>query len=113
MKMLSGELLTQIKSITDDAAAKADEYSGVIGSIQQLIVDNFGQNGLYAAYIALAAVVLFIVSKLAKLTFSTVKYLVLPALVLAFAGSFFVPYSFMALLPVTVTVCSLFLLFRG
>lgn len=111
--MLNGDLLTQVKSLADDASLKAEEYSGVIGSVQQLIVEHFGQNGLYASYIALAAVILFVVSKLAKLTFSTVKYLVIPSLVLAFAGSFFIPYSFMALLPVTVTVCSLFLLFRG
>ena len=111
--MLNGELLTQLKSLADEASVKADEYSGVIGSIQQLIVEHFGQNGLYAAYIALAALILFVVSKLAKLTFSTLKFLILPSLALAFAGSFFVPYSFLALLPVTVAVCSLFLLFRG
>ena len=111
--MLNGELLTQIKSFADDATVKADEYSGIIGSIQQLIVEHFGQNGLYASYIALAAIILFIVSKLAKLTFSTLKYLVIPSLVLAFAGSFFVPYSFISLLPVTVAICSLFLLFKG
>ncbi len=111
--MLNGKLLTQLQSLADDASVKADEYSGVIGSIQQLIVEHFGQNGLYAAYIALAALILFVVSKLAKLTFSTLKFLILPSLALAFAGSFFVPYSFLALLPVTVAVCSLFLLFRG
>lgn len=95
------------------ASAKADEYSGVLGSAQQFIVEHFGQNGLYAAYIAVAAIVLFVVSRLAKLTFSTIKYLVIPAVALAFAGSFFVPYSFVALLPATVAVCSLFLLFKG
>ena len=110
---MNGKLLTQLQSLADDASVKADEYSGVIGSIQQLIVEHFGQNGLYAAYIALAALILFVVSKLAKLTFSTLKFLILPSLALAFAGSFFVPYSFLALLPVTVAVCSLFLLFRG
>ena len=111
--MLNGETISQLKNLADEATVKADEYSGLIGSIQQFILEHFGQSGLYASYIALAAIILFIVSKLAKLTFSTLKYLVLPSLVLAFAGSFFVPYSFLALLPVTVSVCSLFLLFKG
>lgn len=111
--MLNGETIAELKNLADQATAKADEYSGLFGSVQQFIVEHFGQNGLYAAYIAAAAVILFIVSRLAKLTFSTLKYLVLPALALAFAGSFFVPYSFVALLPVTVAVCSLFLLFKG
>ncbi len=111
--MSGGELLTQVKQVADDAAKRADEYSGVLGSIQGVIIEHFGQNGLYAAYILAACFILFIVSKLAKMTFSTLKYLIVPAVILAFVGSLFVPYSFPALLPVTVTVCSLFLLFRG
>lgn len=111
--MLNGETIAELKNLADQATAKADEYSGLFGAAQRFIVEHFGQNGLYAAYIAAAALILFVVSRLAKLTFSTLKYLVLPALALAFAGSFFVPYSFVALLPVTVAVCSVFLLFKG
>jgi len=111
--MSSGELLTQVKQVAESAAKQADEYTGFLGSVQALIVEHFGQNGLYAAYIMAAAFVLFVVAKLAKITFSTLKFLIIPAVALAFLGSFFVPYSFVALLPVTVTFCSLFLLFRG
>ncbi|UCD63637.1 MAG: hypothetical protein JSW34_12975 [Candidatus Zixiibacteriota bacterium] len=110
---MNGELLTQARNLANNAAKKADEYSGVIGSIQGVIVEHFGQNGLYAAYIFLAIFILFIFAKLAKITFSTVKWVVVPSVALAFVGSFFVPYSFVALLPVTVTFCSLFLLFKG
>jgi hypothetical protein len=111
--MLSGELLAQAKQVAQGAAQKAEEYSGVIGSIQSLIVQYFGQNGLYAAYILLASMILFVASKLARITFSTLKFLIIPSVALAFIGSLFVPYSFPALLPVTVTICSLFLLFKG
>ncbi|KAA3634478.1 MAG: hypothetical protein DWP97_06975 [Calditrichaeota bacterium] len=111
--MLNTEILTTAKTYFDQASVKADEYSGLLTEAQRLIVENFGQTGLYAAYIMVAALTLFVLSKLVKLTFSTLKYLVLPAFVLAFAGSFFVPYSFTALLPVTVSVCSLLLLFKG
>jgi len=113
MNMPSSDLIAQAKEFTQQAGQKAEEYSGVIGSVQQLIVDHFGQNGLYAAYIALAVMILFVVSKLAKFTLSTVKYLVIPSIALAYLGSIFVPFSFAALLPVTVTLCSLFLLFKG
>jgi len=111
--MPSPELLTQVKALADDATARASEYSGVVGTARQYIVDNFGQSGLIAAYIVFAVLVLFVVSRLAKLTFSAVKYLVVPAVALAFLASVFLPITFAVALPVSVTVCSLFLLFKG
>jgi len=111
--MSSGELLTQVKQVAESAAKQADEATGFLGSVQALIVEHFGQSGLYAAYIMAAAFILFVVAKLAKITFSTLKFLIIPAVALAFLGSLFVPYSFVSLLPVTVTFCSLFLLFKG
>ncbi|MEW6410848.1 MAG: hypothetical protein AB1483_00080 [Candidatus Zixiibacteriota bacterium] len=111
--MSNGDLLMQAKALADDAARRIDEYSGVVGSVQRVIVEHFGQNGLYAAYVVVAALILLVAAKLAKITFSTLKYVVVPSLALAFLGTFFVPYSFTSLLPVTVTCCSLVLLFKG
>ena len=111
--MKSFDLLNQVNEIVDKASNQANEYSGVLGSIKGFIIEHFGTNGLYAAYLVLAIFVLIIVSRLAKITFSTLKYLVIPALGLAFLATFFLPYSFVAMLPVTVTFCSLFLLFKG
>lgn len=111
--MLVPKLLSQARELADQASAKAEEYSGVIGSIKGFIIEHFGQNGLYASYIALAVIILFLVSRIAKLTFSTVKYLIIPSLALAFLATFFLPLTFAAALPVSVTVCSLFLLFKG
>ncbi len=107
------DLMTQAKSFLDNATLKADEYSSVIGSAKGFILEQFGQNGLYASYIVIAALGLFLLSLVARMAFSTLKYLVIPSIVLAFAGSLFAPYSFVALLPVTVSVCSLFLIFKG
>ncbi len=107
------ELMNQVKTVVDDATVKADEYSGLLGTARQYILDNFGQTGLIATYIALAVLVLFVVSRVAKLTFSAIKYLVIPSIVLAFLASLVLPFSFAAALPVSVTVCSLFLLFKG
>ena len=107
------ELLSQAKQIADDAAVRAEEYSGLLGQARGYILDHFGQTGLYAAYITIAVLVIFVISRIAKLTFSAVKYLVIPAIALAFIASIFLPYSFAVTLPVSVTVCSLILLFKG
>jgi hypothetical protein len=111
--MLDGKLVSQLQDLSKQAGATADQYSGLLGTAKGFILQNFGQGGLIAAYIAVAAMVVFLVSRLAKITFSTLKYMVIPSVALAFVGSFFLPYSFFALLPVTVTASSLFLLFRG
>ncbi len=111
--MLKDNLLSQVQDFTESASVKAEEYSSLLGTVKGLIIEHFGQNGLIAAYITLAAVLVFVASRLAKITFSTIKFLVIPAVALAFIGSMFVPYSFFALLPVTVTVGSLLLLFKG
>jgi hypothetical protein len=111
--MPTPNLVAQARELVDEATVRAEEYSGVLGQAKGFIVEHFGQNGLIAAYIVLAVLILFIVSRLAKLTFSAVKYLVIPSVALAFLASFFLPFSFAAALPVSVTVCSLFLLFKG
>ena len=107
------ELLAQMKAFAVNAASRAGDYSGALASAQQYIVDNFGQSGLIAAYITLGVLVMFVISRLVKLTYSAVKYLVVPAVVLAFLASLCTPFSFTAALPVTVTACSLVLLFKG
>ncbi len=111
--MSSGSLLSQIQAIAQKVFAEASGLSVVLESIRQLILEHFGQNGLYAAYIAAAALIIFVATRLAKLAFSTLKYLVIPSVALAFGASLLVPYSFSTLLPVTVTLCSLVLLFKG
>jgi hypothetical protein len=102
-----------MRDLADQASVRADQIGGPIGEAKHWILDTFGQNGLYAAYIILAALVLLVISKLVGLTFSAVKYMVIPAIVLAFLATIFLPYSFFVALPVTATVCSLFMLFKG
>jgi len=111
--MISSDLLSQVSNLAESASQKADEYSGVLGSARELILEHFGENGLIAAYIAIAVLALFLISKLVKLSVSALKYLVIPALALAALASFVTPFSFFVALPVTVTACSLVLLFKG
>ncbi|MFH1688222.1 MAG: hypothetical protein ABIE70_11970 [bacterium] len=106
-------MLSRLGEVTAQAQSAADDYGGLIGSLKATIVEHFGQNGLYASYVVLAVLVLVVVSRLTKITFSTIKYLIIPSLALAFVVSMMTAYSFLGLLPVTVTVCSLILLFKG
>jgi hypothetical protein len=107
------EFMAQIKAFIESVLARVSEHSTAIAAAQQYIVDHFGQTGLIAAYITLGILVIFVISRLVKLTFAAVKYLVVPAVVLAFLASLCTPFSFATALPVTVTVCSLVLLFKG
>jgi hypothetical protein len=111
--MPSTEILNQIKDAADRASVAAEEYSGIVGTVKGYIVDNFGQNGLIASYVLLGVISLLLVAKVGKLTLTTLKFLVIPSIVLAILATFFLHASFLIALPVTVTCCSLFLLFKG
>ena len=107
------EMLAQAHQLADRATAHVEQYSGLLGAAKGFILANFGPNGLLAACIVAGVLILMILAKIANLTFSALKFLVVPAVVLALVGSFFLPYSFTALLPLTATMCSLGLLFKG
>ncbi len=111
--MMNTDLQMPAREIAREVSVKAEEYSGILGGAKAFILQRFGENGLIAAYIVAAVIVLFIGSRIAKTTFSVIKYLLVPAIGLAAVGSFVSPYSFYALLPVTSTVCALVLLIKG
>ncbi len=81
--------------------------------IRQFIVDTFGQNGLYAAYLIVAVLVGLILYKLVKLSFDLLFFVALPALVSAFILALFLPYSFFYLLPVTAALFTLGLVMKN
>jgi len=111
--MFTGDFINEFKQLIISLISQADNFKAVIESLQNLILKQFGQNGLYATYILIAAMILFTTAKLLKIIYVTVKYIVIPSLVLALAGSTFFPYSFASLLPISVSVCSVVLLFKG
>ncbi len=81
--------------------------------IKQIILDNFGQNGLYAAYLLAIALVILILHKLVKLGFQLIFMVVLPAVISAFVLDIFMPYDFFYLLPVTTALFTLGLVLRN
>jgi hypothetical protein len=111
--MPSSEFFAQIREIIESVFDTASGYGGVLAQVQQFLFEQFGQPGVYAAYISAAVLGLLFFWKMVKLSFAALKFMVVPAVALAFVGTFFLPYSFTTLLPVTATGCSIFLLFKG
>ena len=104
-------LLAQIQ--TGEIAQTVAVQAQHLDPIRQYILDHFGQTGLYAAYMLAAAIVLLLVYKLVKFSFQLVFFVALPSLLSAFVLTFFLPYSFVYLLPATVAVFTLGLVLRS
>ncbi len=102
-----------LRSLADVTGFDTSGIVSVIQSATEFIVGQFGEPGLYAAYIALAAITIVALGKLLKLSFAIVKFVALPSVALAFVASIFLPQNFMYFLPVTVSLSSVFLLFRS
>lgn len=111
--MPKADMIQQAKDLADQASAKADEYSGIFGEAKYWILEHFGENGLIAAYVALGVIALVLVLRVAKTSFNALKYLAVPALIIAGLATYFWNIDFAVSLPVTVTACSLLLLFKG
>ncbi len=114
---LYSALISADSPVVDKVAEFAGIDSSVLGQYfegaKTYILENFGESGLYATYIALAAITVFVLSKLFKLSFAILKLVVVPSVALAFVATFFLPQSFFHFLPVTVSLFSVLLLFRG
>ncbi len=106
----AGQVVEKVAGITGIDSSLLGQY---FESARAFIVEHFGESGLYAAYITTAAIVVFVLSKLFKISFSILKLVVVPSVALAFVATFFLPYNFFYFLPVTVSLFSVLLLFRG
>lgn len=104
-------LLAQIQ--TGDIAQTVAAQAQHLDPLRQFIFDHFGQTGLYAAYMLAAAIVLLLVYKLIKFSFQIMFFVALPSLLSAFVLTFFLPYSFVYLLPATVAVFTLGMVLRS
>lgn len=91
------------------AVANQQQY---VDPIRQFILDNFGQNGLYAAYFLVGVITLLAVYKLIKLSIELVFFIAIPAALTAFVLSYVLPYSFFYLLPATTALFTLGLVIR-
>jgi hypothetical protein len=103
-------LLADLQTGEIAQAVTAQQHN--LDPIRQLIFDHFGQTGLYAAYLLAAAIVLLLAYKLVKFSFQLVFFVALPSVLAAFIGTFFLPYNFVYMLPITVAIFTLGLVLR-
>ena len=104
-------LLANLK--TGEIAQAVAVHQQTLDPIRQYIFDHFGQTGLYAAYLLIAAIVLLLAYKLVKFSFQLIFFVVLPSVLAAFIATFFMPYNFVYMLPVTVSIFTLGLVLRS
>jgi len=102
MEQIIEKLLGLLKFVPDSLEA-----------VKQLIQDNFGTAGVIAAATLFVSIVALLLSKILKAGFNIVRYVVLPSVVVTFIATYFMPYSFAYILPVTVSFFSVVLMIKG
>ncbi|MBK7090760.1 MAG: hypothetical protein IPH59_03415 [bacterium] len=98
------ELLEQIVSI---------DPSGLLGNGLQYVRSHFGTPGVIAAAVLSLSILGLVAAKILKIVFDILRYVVLPSVVVTFIATFFLPYSFVNILPAAVAVFSVVLIVRG
>jgi hypothetical protein len=96
-----------------DIAKTVVANQAVLDPIRQWILDHFGQNGLYAAYLLAAAAIGLLLFKVVRFSFELVFFVALPSVIAAFVLTFFLPYSFFYLVPATTALFTLGLVLKN
>jgi|GEM_PF-2986405 len=102
-------LIAAIKQTLASIAASLIER---IGDLDQLLVSLGGSNSRYVVYIALAVLLLMIVSRILKVSFSILQRVVLPAALLAWVAGNYLHFPFFAIFPILVGLGSAWMLFK-
>lgn len=89
------------------------DSTSLIFAGKQFIMDRFGSPGLIAAAILLLAITILLLAKIVHITFDVVRYVVIPSVAVTFIATYFLPYSFTYILPVTVALFSVVLIFKS
>ncbi len=102
-----------IQSTVQEAIARVGENSDLITTAKVLIEDKFGSAGLVAVALLLVGIAGLLLAKITKLSFDLVKYVAIPSVAVTFIATYFLPYSFVYILPVTVAFFSIVLMVKG
>ena len=102
-----------IIDILQQAASQINEPSGLIDAARHFIEEKFGTAGIIAAALLLVSIVGLILGKVTKLSFNLVRFVVIPSVAITFIATYFLPYSFVYILPVTVAFFSVVLMVKG
>lgn len=112
--MLVSEFVTQAKEILEVDPSILSSLKEFVMSAIDFIRTRYGDIGLLAAVIVLLTPVALLIQKVLNLVFATLRYLIIPAIILAVLGDAFLEsYTFMECLPVTSMACTLYLITKA
>jgi hypothetical protein len=98
------ELLQHIASV---------DSSSVIAAGKNFIQERFGTPGLVATLILTVSIGALLASKILKIAFDVLRFVVVPSVVVTFIATYFLPFSFIYILPATVALFSVVLIIKG
>lgn len=102
-----------MNEILQQAMTHLHDPGDFIASAKILIEERFGAPGLIAVGLLIASALGLILSKAVKLIFDIVRYVAIPSVAITFIGTYFLPHSFVYILPVTVAFFSVVLMVKG
>ena len=102
-----------MKEILQQASFHLNDPNGVITAAKLFVQERFGTPGLIAAGILLVSIAGLLLSKAIKMSFDVVRYVAVPSVAVTFIATYFLPYSFVYILPVTVAFFSIVLIVKG
>lgn len=102
-----------MNEMLQQAAAQLSDPNGVIAAAKLFVQERFGTPGLIAVAILLASIAGLLLSKAVKVSFDIVRYVAVPSVAVTFIATYFLPHSFVYILPVTVAFFSIVLIVRG
>jgi len=98
-----------LQQLTENITLKTD----IFGQAREFIEVRFGTAGLIACGLLLASILGLILAKVTKLSFDIVRYVAVPSVAVTFVATYFLPFSFVYILPVTVAFFSIVLIVKG
>ncbi|RKX31113.1 MAG: hypothetical protein DRP46_04045 [Candidatus Zixiibacteriota bacterium] len=102
-----------MNDIMQQIMTQFNDPSGLFVTAKGFIQDRFGTPGLIAAAILLVSVMGLVLSKAVKMSFDIVRFVVVPSVAVTFIGTYFLPFSFVYIFPVTVAFFSIILIIKG
>jgi hypothetical protein len=102
-----------MNELVQQAITQLTDPGGLFDNAKNFVEQKFGTAGLIAAGLLLLSIIGLVLSKAVKMSFDIVRYVIVPSVAVTFIGTYFLPYSFVYILPVTVAFFSIVLIVKG
>jgi hypothetical protein len=89
------------------------DSTSLIYSGTKFIQNNFGVPGLIAALILLLSLTVLLIARILRIAFDVFRFVIIPSVAVTFIATYFLPYSFTYILPVTMALFSVVLIFKS